>query len=67
MKEVLSVFRFGIWALFFVVFFSALNPDTIAVVAGSIKPEYCNSEGSPMRQCSSAVACGATEAFLKGM
>jgi hypothetical protein len=51
MKEVLSVFTFGIWALFFVVFFTALKPDTLAVVAGSNKPEYCNTEGSATRQC----------------
>jgi hypothetical protein len=51
MKEVLSVFMFGIWALFFVVFFIAIKPDTVAAVAGSIRPEYCNTEGSPMCQC----------------
>jgi len=51
MKEGLSLFTFGIWALFFVVFFTALKPDTVAVVAGSNKPEYCNTEGSATRQC----------------
>jgi hypothetical protein len=51
MKEVLIVFTFGIWALFFVMFFTAIKPDTVAGVAGSIKPEYCDAEGLPMRQC----------------
>ena len=51
MKEGLSLFTFGIWALFFVVFFTALKPDTVAVVARSNKPEYCNRDASPAHHC----------------
>ena len=53
MKEVLSLFTFGIWALFFVVFFTALKPDTVAVFARSNKPEYCNRDASPAHRAGS--------------
>ena len=50
MKEVLSVFTFGIGAVCFVVFFSALRPHAFSAVAGPSKPEYCNTEASePLR------------------
>ena len=55
MKEVLSLFTFGIGALFFVVFFTALKPDTVAAVAWSNKPEYCNTEASPTLACGSLI------------
>jgi hypothetical protein len=45
MKEGLSLFTFGIWALLFVVFFTTLKPDTVAVIAGSNKPEIATWEG----------------------
>jgi hypothetical protein len=65
MKEVLSVFTFGTWALFFVVFFTALKPDTVAVVARSIKAEYCKTEGSPMRQCPPHVFAAVSGAVVR--
>ena len=65
MKEVLSVFTFGAWALSFVVFFTALKPDALAVVAGSIKPEYCNTEGSPMHQCPPHVFAAVSGAVVR--
>jgi hypothetical protein len=50
MKEVLSVLTFGIGAVCFVVFFTVLKPHAFSAVAGPIKPEYCNAEGSePLR------------------
>ena len=50
MKEVLSVFSFGIGALCFVVFVTVVKPNAISAVAGPSKPEYCNAEGSePLR------------------
>jgi hypothetical protein len=50
MKEVLSVFTFGIGALGFVLFVTVLKPNSISAVAGPGKPEYCNAEGSePVR------------------
>jgi hypothetical protein len=40
MREVLSLFLFGIGALFFVVFLTALKPDSVTAAAGSNKPGY---------------------------
>lgn len=51
MKEVLSVFTFGIGAVCFVVFFSVLRPHAFSAVAGRSQPEYCNTEASePLRR-----------------
>lgn len=44
MKEVLSVFTFGIGALCFVVFVTVLKPNAISAVTWPSKPEYCNTE-----------------------
>ena len=44
MKEVLSVFTFGIGALCFVVFVTVFKPTAISAVPGTSKPEYCNTE-----------------------
>ena len=44
MKEVLSVFTFGIGAVCFVVFISVLKPHAYSAVAGPIKLEYCSTE-----------------------
>ena len=65
MKEVLSVFTFGIWALFFVMFFTAIKPDTVAGLAGSIKPKYCNTEGLPMRRCPAHVFAAVSGAVVR--
>jgi hypothetical protein len=43
MKEVLSVFTFGIGALCFVVFVTVFKPTTVSVVHGTSKPEYLTS------------------------
>lgn len=51
MKEVLSVFTFGIGALCFMVFVTVLKPNAISAVPGPSKPEYCNSEASPKHRC----------------
>jgi hypothetical protein len=57
MKEVLSVFTFGIGALCFVVFVTVLQPNAISAVSGPSKPEYCNMESfayarlPPLRLC----------------
>ena len=39
MKEVLSVFMFGIGAVCFVLFVTVLKPNSISAVAGPGKPE----------------------------
>jgi hypothetical protein len=51
MKELLSVFTFGIGALCFAVFITVLTPTAISAVSGSSKPKYCNSEASPTHRC----------------
>jgi hypothetical protein len=48
MKEVLSVFTFGIGALYFMVFVTA-EPDAASAVSGPRKPDYCSTEASPVR------------------
>ena len=40
MKEVLSVFTFGIGALCFVVFVTVFKPTAVSAVHGTSKPEY---------------------------
>jgi hypothetical protein len=52
MKEVLSLVAFGIWALFFVVFFATLKPDI--VIAGP-RPNApgCDTQASPTLACRS--------------
>jgi hypothetical protein len=50
MKEVLSVLTFGIGAVGFALFITALKPDSFSAVAGPGRPDYCNAEGSePLR------------------
>jgi hypothetical protein len=44
MKEVLSVFTFGIGAVCFMVFFTVLKPHAFSAVAGPSKPDYCNTQ-----------------------
>ena len=43
MKEVLSVFTFGIGALCFVVFVNVFKPTSVNAVHGTSKPEYLTS------------------------
>jgi hypothetical protein len=57
MKEVLSVFTFGIGALCFVVFVTVLKPNAVSAVPGLSKPEYCNREASPKHLCPLHVFC----------
>lgn len=51
MKEVLSLFMFGIGTLFFVAFFTALKPEAVSAVPGTSKPGYCSTEASPAHEC----------------
>jgi hypothetical protein len=43
MREVLSVFTFGIGALCFVVFVTVFKPTAVSAVPGTSKPEYLTS------------------------
>jgi hypothetical protein len=50
MREVLSLFMFGIGALFFVVFFTVLKPDAEAPVAGAESPVHATVRMSRLSQ-----------------
>jgi hypothetical protein len=56
MKEVLSLFTFGIGALCFVVFVTVCKPDAVSAVTGPTEPDYCNTEASPTHACRSHVS-----------
>ena len=47
MKDVLSLFTFGMGTLLFVVFFTAFKPDVVIAVSGTSKPGHCGIEASP--------------------
>jgi hypothetical protein len=47
MKEVLSVFTFGIGALCFVVFVTVFKPEAVSAVLGTSEPVYCSTDVSP--------------------
>jgi hypothetical protein len=59
MKEVLSLFTFGIGALFFVVFFAAFKPDVVIAVPGPSKLGYCSTKASPTLACRSQLFAAA--------
>jgi hypothetical protein len=54
MKEVLSVFTFGIGALCFVVFVTVFKPTAVSAVHGTSKPEYLTSRPLAMDRTSFA-------------
>jgi hypothetical protein len=51
MKEVLSLFVFGIGTLLFLAFLTALKPEAVLAVPGTSKPEHCSTEASPAHEC----------------
>ena len=58
MKEVLSLFTFGIGALFFVVFFATLKPDCRHLrLSGPSKPGHCSTKASPTPRLPLAHLC----------
>ena len=63
MKEVLSLFTFGIWALFFVVFFTALKPNVVLQLLGRASPAIAARKlhrPSPAARSSLPQRCGLT-------
>jgi hypothetical protein len=59
MKEVLSLVAFGIWALFFVVFFVTLKPDIVIAGPGPNAHGYCDTKASPTLACRSLILAAA--------
>jgi hypothetical protein len=51
MKEVLSVFTFGIGALCFVVFVTVFKPTAVSAVHGTSRSVYCSTDVSPAHGC----------------
>ena len=55
MKEFLSFFMFGIGALCFVAFFTALKPLAVTAATGMANPAHCSTKASPTLACQSRV------------
>jgi hypothetical protein len=62
MKEVLSLFTFGIGALCFVVFVTVFKPTAVSEVHGTSKPVYCSTDISPAPGCRPHVFAAAAAA-----
>jgi len=53
MKQVLSLFTFGIGALFFLAFFTTLKPTAVAAASGPGEPGQCSTKAPPELACRS--------------
>jgi hypothetical protein len=53
MKQVLSVFMFGIGALFFLAFFTTLKPTAVTAASGPGEPGQCSTKALPALACRS--------------
>jgi hypothetical protein len=53
MKQVLSLFTFGIGALFFLAFFATLKPTVVSAASGPCKPSQCSTKAPPSLACRS--------------
>lgn len=47
MKQVLSLFMFGIGALLFLAFFTTLKPTVVSAASGPGKPGQCSTKAPP--------------------
>jgi hypothetical protein len=67
MREVVSVFTFGIVALCFVTFFAVLKPNVVSVARWPGSPDSCSMETSPKPVCRPHVlAAGSWLAVAQG-
>jgi hypothetical protein len=55
MKQILSIFMFGIEALFFVAFFTTLKPTVVSAASGPGKPGQCSTEAPSSLACRSLI------------
>jgi len=53
MKQVLSLFTFGIAAMFFLAFFATLKPTVVSAASGPGKPGRCSTKAPPSLACRS--------------
>ena len=59
MKQVLSLFTFGIGALFFLAFFTTLKPTAVTAASGPGEPGQCSTKAPPMLACRSLILAAA--------
>jgi hypothetical protein len=64
MREVLSLFTFGIGALCFVVFFTALEPLAVTAATGPANPAYCSTKASPTLACQAHVLAAVSSPYV---
>ena len=55
MKQVLSLFIFGIGGLFFLAFFTTLKPTVVTAASGLDKPGPCRTKAPPSLACHSLI------------
>jgi hypothetical protein len=53
MKQILSLFMFGIGTLLFLAFFATLKPTDVTAASGPDKPGRCSTKASPSITCRS--------------
>jgi hypothetical protein len=59
MKQVLSLFTFGIGALFFLAFFTILKPTAVTAASGPSEPGQCSTKAPPALACRSLTLAAA--------
>jgi hypothetical protein len=55
MKQVLSLFTFGIAAMFFLAFFATLKPTVVSAASGPGKAGQCSTKAPPSLACRSLI------------
>ena len=55
MKQVLSLFTFGIGALLFLAFFTTLKPTAVSAASGPSKPGQCSTKAPSSLACRSLI------------
>jgi len=55
MKQVFSLFVFGIGGLFFLAFFTTLRPTVVTAASGPGMPDQCSTKAPPSLACRSLV------------
>jgi hypothetical protein len=59
MKQVLSLFTFGIATLLFLAFLTTLKPTVVSAASGPGKPGQCSTKAPPTLACRSLILAAA--------
>jgi hypothetical protein len=59
MKQILSLFMFGIGALLFLSFFASLKPTDVTAASESSEPSQCSTKAPPTLACRSLMLVAA--------